>query len=129
MRKSHQISHYAERYALCTMPNAPGKILTFFQCPTVLHTLSYCFYSLIQFYGAFYREGTITIALEYADGGSLANVLSQVGPIPEEVLAGMTFQVRAVCVSGGTVDGLTQSGLHTDLMGIGISSARKKGPS
>lgn len=34
--------------------------------------------SLITFYGAFYREGSITIALEYMDGGSLANVLSQV---------------------------------------------------
>lgn len=49
--------------------------------------------SLITFYGAFYREGTITIALEYMDGGSLANVLDQVGPIPEEVLASMCFQI------------------------------------
>lgn len=44
--------------------------------------------NLITFYGAFYREGTITIALEYMDGGSLANVLDQVGPIPEKPLAG-----------------------------------------
>ena len=36
--------------------------------------------SLISFYGAFYREGAITIALEYMDGGSLQNVLSQVCP-------------------------------------------------
>lgn len=49
--------------------------------------------SLITFYGAFYREGSITIALEYMDGGSLANVLAQVGPIPEPVLANMTFQI------------------------------------
>ena len=34
--------------------------------------------NLITFYGAFYREGSITIALEYMDGGSLANVLAQV---------------------------------------------------
>jgi serine/threonine protein kinase len=34
--------------------------------------------SLIRFYGAFYREGAITIALEYMDGGSLTNVLHQV---------------------------------------------------
>jgi len=49
--------------------------------------------SLITFYGAFYREGSITIALEYMDGGSLANVLAQVGPIPERILASMAFQI------------------------------------
>eukprot|EP01031_Cornospumella_fuschlensis_P027372 gene27372-33062_t len=49
--------------------------------------------NLITFYGAFYREGAITIALEYMDGGSLANVLAQVGPIPESVLANMAFQI------------------------------------
>lgn len=49
--------------------------------------------NLITFYGAFYREGSITIALEYMDGGSLANVLVQVGPIPERVLAHITFQI------------------------------------
>lgn len=49
--------------------------------------------SLISFYGAFYREGAITIALEYMDGGSMANVLDQVGPIPEFALAGMAYQV------------------------------------
>lgn len=49
--------------------------------------------SLITFYGAFYREGSITICLEYMDGGSLANVLNQVGPIPERVLANMAYQI------------------------------------
>jgi mitogen-activated protein kinase kinase 1 len=49
--------------------------------------------NLITFYGAFYREGSITIALEYMDGGSLSNVLDQVGPIPEAVLANMAFQI------------------------------------
>mmetsp|Transcript_11821 Transcript_11821/g.11464 ORF Transcript_11821/g.11464 Transcript_11821/m.11464 type:complete len:343 (-) Transcript_11821:432-1460(-) len=49
--------------------------------------------NLITFYGAFYREGSITIALEYMDGGSLANVLNQVGPIPERVLASMAYQI------------------------------------
>jgi mitogen-activated protein kinase kinase 3 len=49
--------------------------------------------SLIRFYGAFYREGSITIALEYMDGGSLANVLSQLGPIPEHVLAPIAYQI------------------------------------
>ena len=52
------------------------------QCPNV-----------ITFYGAFYREGCITIALEYMDGGSLANVLAQVGPIPERILAAMAYQI------------------------------------
>jgi hypothetical protein len=32
----------------------------------------------VSFYGAFYRDGAITIALEYMNGGSLANVLAQV---------------------------------------------------
>lgn len=49
--------------------------------------------NLITFYGAFYREGSITIALEYMNGGSLANVLAQVGPIPESVLANMVYQI------------------------------------
>ena len=49
--------------------------------------------SLIEFYGAFYREGQITIALEYMDGGSWENILRQLGPIPENVLANMTLQV------------------------------------
>lgn len=37
------------------------------------------FFSIIKFFGAFYREGVITIVTEYMDGGSLANVLDQVG--------------------------------------------------
>lgn len=49
--------------------------------------------NMITFYGAFYRDGAITIALEYMDGGSLCNVLSQVGPIPERVLASMAYQI------------------------------------
>jgi mitogen-activated protein kinase kinase 1 len=46
-----------------------------------------------MFYGAFYRDGAITIALEYMDGGSLANVISQVGQIPEFALANMAYQI------------------------------------
>jgi len=37
------------------------------KCPTI-----------IGFYGAFYREGAISIALEFMNGGSLANVIAQV---------------------------------------------------
>ena len=39
------------------------------------------------------HTGSITIALEYMDGGSLANVLNQVGPIPEKVLASIAYQI------------------------------------
>ena len=49
--------------------------------------------SLITFYGSFYRDSSITIALEYMDGGSLANLVHQVGAIPEYVLACITFQI------------------------------------
>ena len=48
---------------------------------------------MITFYGAFYREGSITIALEYMDGGSLANVIDQVGIMPESVLASVAYQI------------------------------------
>jgi len=33
--------------------------------------------TIIGFFGAFYREGAISIALEFMDGGSLANVVTQ----------------------------------------------------
>ncbi|CAM9129899.1 unnamed protein product [Scytosiphon promiscuus] len=49
--------------------------------------------SVIQFLGAFYREGAVTIVTEYMDGGSLLNVLQQVGAIPERVLSSMAYQV------------------------------------
>lgn len=49
--------------------------------------------SLISFYGAFYREGCITLALEMMDGGALANLIAQLGPIPERPLANMVFQI------------------------------------
>jgi mitogen-activated protein kinase kinase 3 len=49
--------------------------------------------SLVRFFGAFYRDGTISIALEYMDGGSLANVMHQIGPLNEPVLAQITYQI------------------------------------
>jgi mitogen-activated protein kinase kinase 1 len=49
--------------------------------------------AIVRFYGAFVREGSISIVLEFMDGGSLGNVLEQVGPVPEAVLANMTFEV------------------------------------
>lgn len=48
--------------------------------------------SIVNFYGAFYQEGSITIALEYMNGGSLANVIQQVRNIPEAPLASIAFQ-------------------------------------
>ena len=71
--------------------------------------------AVVGFYGAFYREvrranlpsrpsacvtlsrarkqGAITIALEYMDGGSLANVIAQVGPVEEAALSNVAVQV------------------------------------
>ena len=56
----------------------------------VILTYSFIFSSL-PYYNSLI--GAITIALEYMDGGSLANVLSQVGPIPERVLASIAYQI------------------------------------
>ena len=48
---------------------------------------------VVTFYGAFHRDGVVTIALEYMDGGSLANTLNQVGALPEPVLAATAHQI------------------------------------
>jgi serine/threonine protein kinase len=48
---------------------------------------------LVGFYGAFYSEGAISLALEYMNGGSLADILSDVGAVPENVLAIIIYQV------------------------------------
>lgn len=47
--------------------------------------------SIVSFYGAFYEEGTISIALEYMDG-SLADLVG-VTSIPEPILCNITSQV------------------------------------
>ena len=49
--------------------------------------------SLVKFYGAYFLDGTIQLGLEYMDGGSLANVVKQVGKIPEAALANIAYQV------------------------------------
>lgn len=47
--------------------------------------------AIVSFYGAFYREGAVQIALEYMDA-SLMDVLKGTGsPIPERVLLAMTL--------------------------------------
>jgi len=45
----------------------------------------------VSFYGAFYEEGAISIALEYMDG-SLADLIG-VTAIPEPILCNITLQV------------------------------------
>mmetsp|Transcript_4035 Transcript_4035/g.11880 ORF Transcript_4035/g.11880 Transcript_4035/m.11880 type:complete len:344 (+) Transcript_4035:105-1136(+) len=49
--------------------------------------------AIIGFYGAFFREGAISVALEFMNGGSLANVISHAGALPERALAHITFQI------------------------------------
>lgn len=48
-----------------------------------------CYEGLVQFYGAFYTpdSGQISIALEYMDGGSLADILRIRKTIPEPILS------------------------------------------
>jgi len=48
---------------------------------------------IVSLYDAFYTEGSIFIALEYMDGGSLADLLKASGKIEERVLANVTTQV------------------------------------
>jgi serine/threonine protein kinase len=48
---------------------------------------------LVGFYGAFFHEGSISIALEYMDQGCIGTVLQRYQKIPEKALAAMTFQV------------------------------------
>ncbi|XP_042480791.1 mitogen-activated protein kinase kinase 3 [Macadamia integrifolia] len=50
-----------------------------------------CYQGLVEFHGAFYTpdSGQISIALEYMDGGSLADVLRVQKCIPEKVLSSM----------------------------------------
>jgi hypothetical protein len=51
--------------------------------------------ALISFLGAFYRDGAISIALEYMDAGPLSNVVTRCGALPESVLAAVAFQDRS----------------------------------
>ncbi|CAK9176155.1 unnamed protein product [Ilex paraguariensis] len=50
-----------------------------------------CYQGLVEFYGAFYtpESGQISIALEYMDGGSLADIICVRNCIPEPVLSCM----------------------------------------
>jgi serine/threonine protein kinase len=59
-----------------------------------------CYPGLVEFQGAFYMpdSGQISIALEYMDGGSLADVIKVKKSIPEPVLAHMLQKVLFVCI-------------------------------
>jgi serine/threonine protein kinase len=48
---------------------------------------------LISFYGAFYAEGSTSIAIELMDAGSLHDVLQLAGTFPEDVLAFYAAQI------------------------------------
>eukprot|EP00124_Ichthyophonus_hoferi_P000395 Ihof_evm5s14 gene=Ihof_evmTU5s14 len=48
---------------------------------------------IVKFYGAYLSEGSINIALEYMDGGSLSDVIAKAGPIPEPLLGLIASQV------------------------------------
>ena len=53
---------------------------------------------LVEFYGAFYSpdSGQISIALEYMDGGSLADIVRTKKFIPEPILSVITRKVLQV---------------------------------
>lgn len=46
---------------------------------------------IVRSYGAFLKDGLVHIALEYMDVGSLANVLKEVGRIPESIIGLITI--------------------------------------
>lgn len=57
-----------------------------------------CHEGLVDFHGAFYSpdSGQISIALEYMDGGSLADILKVTKKIPEPVLSSMFHKLLQV---------------------------------
>ena len=59
-----------------------------------LRTLHECDHeNVLRSYGAFLKDGSVNIALEYMDAGSLALVLKKVGKIPENILGMIAFQM------------------------------------
>jgi serine/threonine protein kinase len=48
---------------------------------------------VVRSYGAFLKDGYVNIALEYMDGGSMADVIKEVGKIPEMIIGMMTVQI------------------------------------
>ncbi|KAK1577037.1 hypothetical protein Q3G72_018580 [Acer saccharum] len=64
-----------------------------------------CYEGLVEFHGAFYTpdSGQISIALEYMDGGSLADILRLQKNIPEPVLSSMFQKILQCATFVGTV--------------------------
>ena len=61
-----------------------------------LRTLHRCSHpGIVEFLGAFYQQGQISIVLEYMDGGTLEDIIKQVGAegIPEPILGKMALQL------------------------------------
>ena len=50
---------------------------------------------VVPYHAAFFSEGSISIVLDYMDGGSLSDVTRAVGAIPEAQLAGFARQIVA----------------------------------
>ena len=48
---------------------------------------------LVSFHGAFYSEGSISIAMEYMDVGAITDIMEVCGKIPETILSVITEQV------------------------------------
>eukprot|EP01029_Cantina_marsupialis_P007798 TRINITY_DN18855_c0_g2_i1.p1 TRINITY_DN18855_c0_g2~~TRINITY_DN18855_c0_g2_i1.p1 ORF type:complete len:396 (+),score=124.28 TRINITY_DN18855_c0_g2_i1:85-1272(+) len=48
--------------------------------------------ALVDFYGVFFNDGKVSIAIEYMDCGSLDLVIKEATKIPEDVLCGMAYQ-------------------------------------
>ena len=46
--------------------------------------------NVVRSYGAFLKDGYVNIALEFMDGGSLADVIKEVGKVPEMIIGLMT---------------------------------------
>ena len=55
---------------------------------------SYCS-QVVPLHGAFFREGSISIVLEYMDGGSLADLLHASGSLSERQLLYISQQAQA----------------------------------
>lgn len=49
--------------------------------------------NIVKSYGAFIKDGHVHMALEYMDAGSLADVIKEVGKIPEQIIGLMSVQI------------------------------------
>ncbi|KAH7532467.1 hypothetical protein FEM48_Zijuj04G0023000 [Ziziphus jujuba var. spinosa] len=75
-----------------------------------------CYEGLVEFHGAFYTpdSGQISIALEYMDGGSLADILRLRKRIPEPVLSAMFQKLLHCATFVGTVTYMSPERIRND---------------